>query len=254
MKVMLLAGGFGTRLAEFTELIPKPMVTIGERPILWHIMKTFAHFGHNEFVCCLGYKANIVKDYFLNYRALNGDFTVNLETGSIQQLSPALEDWNITLLETGLNTMTGGRIKRAKDCIGGEPFFLTYGDGVADININELLEFHKQQKKMVTITAVRPLARFGELQIKDNMVVSFAEKPQSQKGWINGGYMIIEPEFFELIDGDHAVLEAEPLETVAKAGELAAFTHEGFWQCMDTKRDKDFLEALWARGEAPWQV
>ena len=200
MKVILLAGGFGTRLSEFTDVIPKPMVPIGGKPILWHIMQTYAHFGHNDFFVALGYKSEIIKDYFLNYRALNSDFTIDLSTGNVRPHQIDAVDWNVTLVNTGDNSMTGGRVKRMQSFIGDETCMLTYGDGVADINLDALLEFHKSHGKMVTISAVRPAARFGELEIVGSKVASFEEKPQLHDGWINGGYFIIEPEFFKLID------------------------------------------------------
>ena len=251
MKVIILAGGFGTRLSEYTNLIPKPMVTIGGKPILWHIMNTYAHFGHNDFYIALGYKSELIKDYFLNYRALNADFTVDLESGDITHHQLESNNWKVTLVNTGVDSMTGGRVKRMQSYIGNEPFLLTYGDGVADINLEELLSFHNDHGKMVTVSAVRPAARFGELEMHGNQVSNFQEKPQLHEGWINGGYFVINPEFFELIDGDTTMLEREPLEKVTKAGELMAYKHNGFWHCMDTKRDHELLESLWDQG-APW--
>ena len=254
MKVVILAGGFGTRLSELTESIPKPMVAVGGRPILWHIMRIYAHFGHKDFFLALGYKASLIKEYFLNYRSLNADLTVDLATGSVSSHQTDDADWKVTLVDTGLSSMTGGRIKRLQPFIGDQTFMLTYGDGVSDIDLDALLEFHRSHCKMVTVTAVHPGARFGELVIDSDRVNSFAEKPQMQHGWINGGYFVIEPEFFELLDGDSTVLEREPLEIAAQMGELMAFRHEGFWQCMDTKRDRDLLEELWLSGEAQWSV
>jgi len=253
MKVILLAGGFGTRLAEYTDVIPKPMVPIGGKPILWHIMQTYAHFGHKDFYIALGYKAEVVKEYFLNYHTFNSDFTVDLASGNISphQTDPA--DWKVTLVNTGDESMTGGRIKRLQKFIGNETFMLTYGDGLADIDLEALLKFHRSHGKMVTISAVRPAARFGELELDGQRVASFQEKPQMHQGWINGGFFIIEPEFFELIDGDSTLLEREPLERATKAGELMAYCHDGFWHCMDTKRDHDLLESMWSKG-APWNV
>lgn len=251
MKVIILAGGFGTRLSEYTNLIPKPMVTIGGKPILWHIMNTYAHFGHNDFYIALGYKSELIKDYFLNYRALNADFTVDLESGDITHHQVESNNWKVTLVNTGADSMTGGRVKRMQSYIGNEPFLLTYGDGVADINLEELLSFHNDHGKMVTVSAVRPAARFGELEMHGNKVSNFQEKPQLHEGWINGGYFVINPEFFELIDGDTTMLEREPLEKATKAGELMAYKHNGFWHCMDTKRDHELLESLWDQG-APW--
>jgi glucose-1-phosphate cytidylyltransferase len=254
MKVIILAGGFGTRLSEYTDSIPKPMVTIGGRPILWHIMNTYSHFGHDDFYLALGYKAQVVKDYFKNYHSLNSDFTVDLSTGEVSTLNQESKDWKVTLVDTGLNSMTGGRIKRLKEYIGNETCLITYGDGVANVNIEELVEFHKQHGKMVTVTAVHPSARFGELGLDGNSVSAFKEKPQTAQGWINGGYFVVEPSFFDLIDGDDTVLEQDPLEAVTKMGQLEAYLHEGYWQCMDTKRDRDNLEELWASNAAPWKV
>ena len=253
MKVIILAGGFGTRLSEYTESTPKPMVTVGGKPILWHIMNTYAKFDHKNFYVALGYKADVIKEYFLNYRALNSDFTVNLSNGSIVEHQQDAVDWKVSLVDTGLNSMTGGRIKRMQNFIGNEPFLLTYGDGVADIDIDSLVKFHKSHGKMVTVSAVHPGARFGELDIDSSVVTSFKEKPQVTQGWINGGYFVIEPEFFNLIEGDNTILEKEPLEKVAQMGELMSYQHDGFWQCMDTKRDRDSLEDLWKTGSAPWK-
>lgn len=251
MKVIILAGGFGTRLSEYTDLIPKPMVSIGGKPILWHIMQTYASFGHKDFYIALGYKADIIKDYFLNYHSLNADFTVDLSSGNIKSHNVKSLDWKVTLADTGDNSMTGGRVKRMKSFIGNETCMITYGDGVADIDIDALINFHKSHGKMVTISAVRPAARFGELEMNGNKVINFQEKPQMHDGWINGGYFIVEPQFFDLIDGDQTMLEREPLEAVTRAGELMAYHHNGFWHCMDTKRDHDLLESLWKKG-APW--
>jgi len=253
MKVAILAGGFGTRLSEYTESIPKPMVTVGGRPILWHIMKTYAHFGYNDFYLALGYKAEVIKDYFLHYHSLNSDFTVDLASGDIQPHQIEETDWRVTLVNTGIETMTGGRIKRLQSFIGDEPFLLTYGDGVADINLDALINFHKSHGKMVTMSAVRPSARFGDLDFDGDRVSSFQEKPQLHEGWINGGFFVCEPELFNYIDDDTQMLEREPLEKVLQAGELMAYKHDGFWQCMDTKRDRDILESLWSQ-EAPWRL
>lgn len=254
MKVVILAGGFGTRLSEYTESIPKPMVTVGGKPILCHIMNTYAKFEHNDFYVALGYKAEVIKEYFLNYRMLNSDFTVDLSNGSCVAHQQDAVNWKVTLVDTGLNSMTGGRVKRMQDFIGSESFLLTYGDGVADINIDALVKFHKSHGKMVTVSAVHPGARFGELSINNNIVTSFKEKPQVSQGWINGGYFVIEPEFFDLIEqGDGTILEKEPLEQAAQMGELMAYQHDGFWQCLDTKRDRDTLENFWETGSAPWK-
>ena len=254
MKVIILAGGFGTRLSEYTGTVPKPMVPVGGRPILWHIMRTYAHFGHKDFYLALGYKAEFIKEYFLNYRSVNSDFTVDLGTGVVEPHQTDEADWRVTLVQTGLDSMTGGRVKRLQSFIGNEPFMLTYGDGVADIDLGALLDFHRSHGKMVTVSAVHPGARFGELVITSDEVKSFQEKPQIGQGWINGGYFVMQPEFFDLIAGDSTILERDPLEEVARMGELMAFRHEGFWQCMDTKRDRDSLEELWQAGNAPWKV
>ena len=252
MKVMILAGGFGTRLSEHTETIPKPMLTIGGKPVLWHIMRTYASFGHKDFYLGLGYKAEVIKEYFLHYRSLNSDFSIDLETGSIEPHQTDDADWRITLVNTGLESMTGGRVKRLASFIGNEPFLLTYGDGVANIDINELIKFHNSHGKMVTVSAVHPSARFGELEMKDNSVRAFQEKPQTKQGWVNGGFFVIEPGFFDLIEGDETILEREPLEQAAKMGELMAYKHDGFWQCMDNIRERDYLDSLIANDKAPW--
>ncbi|MEC9375510.1 MAG: glucose-1-phosphate cytidylyltransferase [Pseudomonadota bacterium] len=253
MKVIILAGGFGTRLAEYTDVIPKPMVQVGGKPILWHIMQIYAHFGHNDFYVALGYKAEIIKKYFLNYRALNTDFTIDLASGNVTQHQVKPIDWKVTLVNTGEASMTGGRVKRMQPYIGNETFMLTYGDGVADIDLDALLAFHRSHGKMITVSSVRPAARFGELEVDGERVVSFQEKRQMHEGWINGGYFVVEPAFFDLIAGDSTFLEREPLEKAAQVGELMAYRHEGFWQCMDTKRDHELLELLWDKG-SPWSV
>jgi glucose-1-phosphate cytidylyltransferase len=253
MKVIILAGGFGTRLAEYTDVIPKPMVRIGNKPIVWHIMQTYANFGHKDFYVALGYKAEVIKEYFLNYRALNSDFKVDLASGVVTPCQVDPVDWQVTLVNTGDVTMTGGRVKRMQSFIGNETCMLTYGDGVADIDLDALLAFHHSHGKMVTISAVRPAARFGELEMDGPRVASFQEKPQLHDGWVNGGFFVIEPAFFDLITGDDTMLERSPLEQATYAGELMAYRHFGFWQCMDTKRDHEILESLWAKG-APWAV
>jgi len=254
MKVVILAGGFGTRLSEYTEDIPKPMVTIGGRPILWHIMKCYASFGYTDFHLALGYKAEVVKEYFLHYRSLNADFTVDLANGEVNSHQTDDIDWRVTLIHTGLNSMTGGRVKRMQPFIDNEPFLLTYGDGLANIDIAALVDFHRKHGKMVTVSAVHPNARFGELDMDGDKVISFEEKPQTKQGWINGGYFVVEPEFFDLIEGDSTILEREPLEKAANMGELMAYRHDGFWQCMDTKRDRDSLEEMWQSGNSPWKT
>lgn len=252
MKVVILAGGFGTRLSELTGEIPKPMVPIGQRPILWHIMNHYAKYGYKEFVLALGYKAEIIKYFFLNYPTLNSDFTIDMRTGDVDWHNRVNEDWKVTLVDTGLKSMTGGRLRRLKSILADEPFLLTYGDGVSDVDIKALVDFHNTSNKMVTVTTVHPGARFGELDIEQNEVRSFKEKPQTTQGWINGGFFVIEPEFLNLISSDDTILEKEPLESVALDGQLSAFKHEGFWQCMDTVRDRNYLEDLWVKGKAPW--
>jgi glucose-1-phosphate cytidylyltransferase len=254
MKVVILAGGFGTRLSEYTSIIPKPMVEIGGKPILWHIMNIYSSYGFNEFVIALGYKSEVIKEYFLNYYALNSDFEVNLANGSISYINELDRNWKIQLIDTGLNTMTGGRVKRLKETIGNEPFMLTYGDAVADVNIKELLDFHNLSGKKATVTAVHPSARFGELELNGGSeVISFQEKPQVNQGWINGGFFIFEPHIFDLISDDSTILEREPLELLAGKKELAAFKHDGFWHCMDTARDRDTLEEIWKSDNILWK-
>jgi glucose-1-phosphate cytidylyltransferase len=228
------------------------MVTIGGKPVLWHIMKIYSNYGHKDFHLALGYKGGIIKDYFLNYRSINSDFTISLDSGVLTTHQKSTVDWNVTLVDTGLNSMTGGRVKRLREFIGNETFLLTYGDGLANININELIAFHKRHGKMITVSAVHPGARFGELELHGDRVLSFSEKPQVTEGWINGGYFVVEPEFFELIEGDSTILEKYPLERAAQLGELRCYRHNGFWQCMDTKRDRDSLEEMWNSGVPPW--
>lgn len=252
MNVVILAGGLGTRISEYTQEIPKPMIPIGGTPIIEHIMQHYAKFNHKDFYLALGYKSTVVKQYFKDYHIHNSDFKINLKTGKLESLNSKNIDLNINLIDTGLHTMTGGRVKRLKDYLKKEPFLLTYGDGLANVNIDELLDFHKNHKKMVTCTAVRPIARFGELNINNKSVYKFTEKPQTGSSWINGGYFVVNPEFLDLIKDDETVLEKEPLEEAAKLGELMAFEHKGFWQCMDTRRDKDYLEELYRSGSAPW--
>lgn len=254
MKVIILAGGFGTRLSEYTTSVPKPMVAIGGKPILWHIMKHYSKYGFNDFYLAAGYKAEVIKEYFLNYRSLSSDFTVNLKNGDVSFLSVENLDWNVSVIHTGLETMTGGRLKRMKEFIKGEPFLLTYGDALANVDIKKLVEFHNSHKKMVTVSAVHPGARFGELEMDGNIVTSFKEKPQVSQGWINGGFFVIQPEFLDLINDDSTILERSPLEEVSRLGELMAYHHEGFWHCMDTKRDRDSLEQLWMNSNAPWTL
>ena len=229
------------------------MITIGNRPILFHIMNIYAHFGHKDFYVALGYKAEVIKDYFLNYRSLNADFTIDLGTSVVNAHKEDEVDWKVTLVNTGQHSMTGGRLKRLKPFIGNETFLLTYGDGLSDVNLDKLINFHKSHGKLITMTAVRPAARFGELELDSDRVISFEEKPQLHDGWINGGFFVIEPEFMELIEGDEIMLEREPLIAAVRQGELMAYRHEGFWQCMDTKRDHELLTKLWETDAAPWK-
>ena len=254
MKVVILAGGLGTRLSEETAVKPKPMVEIGGHPILWHIMHIYATYGFNEFVLALGYKAELIKEYFLNYQALSSDISVNLGSGEVTVHQQASEDWLIHLIDTGARTETGGRLKRLARYLDDETFMMTYGDGVADINIDSLLEFHHGHGKMVTVTAVRPPARFGSLNFDGSLVSRFAEKPQVGDGWINGGFFVIEPEALNCIDGDSTPWEGYPLEKIVSEEQLVAYQHQGFWQCMDTMRDVRLLETLWQEGKAPWKV
>jgi len=255
MKVVILAGGFGTRLSEETDLRPKPMIEIGQKPILWHIMKIYSHFGFNDFIICLGYKGYMIKEYFANYFIHNSDVTIDLENNRIDVHNSNCEPWKVTLIDTGLNTQTGGRIKKVQNYIGNERFMVTYGDGVGDINIKELLEFHKKHGKYATITAVKPPGRFGviDLDERDN-IISFEEKPRGDKAWINGGFFVLEPPIFEYIKGDDTFWEREPLVNLAKDGQLVAYRHYGFWKPMDTLRDKRELEELWNSGKSPWRI
>jgi glucose-1-phosphate cytidylyltransferase len=254
VPVVLLAGGLGTRLREETDVRPKPMVEIGDRPILWHIMKRYASFGFNEFVVCLGYKGDVIKDFFLNYRSRQGGISIELATGKFELHAPQItDDWKVHLLETGADTMTGGRIKQAARFLGRRRFMATYGDGVSDINIGALLAFHEKEGRNGTITAIRPAARFGNLTIDGSSIVDFSEKSQVNEGWINGGFMVFEPEIANVIEDDSTVLERAPLETLASRGQLSAFCHDGFWQCMDTVRDLTLLRQLWDGGSPPWK-
>jgi glucose-1-phosphate cytidylyltransferase len=253
MKVIILAGGLGTRLAEETEIRPKPMVEIGGRPILWHIMKHYCHYGHDEFLVALGYKGELIKRYFLDYALLTGSLMINLGSGQVQRQQGECENWKVHLVETGLLTNTGGRIKQMQSLLN-DTFMLTYGDGVGSVDLDALLRFHRAHDKLVTMTAVRPPARFGGLVIQDNLVTTFIEKPQIGEGWINGGFMVCEPKVFDYIEGDETSFEHDPLVKLAQEGQLAAYQHEGFWQCMDTLREKRLLEDLWQKGNAPWKV
>lgn len=256
MNVVLLAGGLGSRLAEETSLRPKPMVEIGGSPILWHIMSIYAAHGIHDFIVACGYKAEFIKEYFRNFYYHSSDFTVDLRNGSVQALSSSSPDWRVAVIDTGLNTMTGGRLLRLKDRLKGGTFMVTYGDGVADIDVSALLEFHRSHGRLATVTAVRPPARFGGLVFgEDNGVREFSEKPQAQAGWINGGFFVFEPEFLDFItEGDTSILERRPLEAAAQQGQLMAYRHEGFWQPMDTLRERQMLEAHWESGRAPWKV
>lgn len=256
MKVVILAGGFGTRISEESHLKPKPMIEIGEKPILWHIMKYYSSFGHNEFIICCGYKQYVIKEFFADYYLHMSDVTFDFTAENKMTVhTNNTEPWKVTLVDTGLNTMTGGRVKRVKDYIGNEPFLLTYGDGVSDVDINASIEFHKSHNKTATITAIQPGSRFGMLDITDDLSIdNFKEKSIEDGGWINGGFMVLNPEIIDYIEGDSTIFEREPLETVAKEGQLKAYKHNGFWQCMDTLRDKELLEKLWAQDQAAWKV
>jgi glucose-1-phosphate cytidylyltransferase len=255
MKVVILAGGLGTRLREETEYRPKPMVQIGGRPILWHIMKMYSHYGYTDFVLCLGYKGEVIRDYFLNYETRNRDLTVTLGSGKLEIHGNHSEDgWRVTLADTGEKTMTGGRVKRVQKYIAGETFLATYGDGVADIDIESLAAFHRRQGRLATVTAVRPSSRYGELAIEESRVTLFREKPQVAEGWINGGFLVLEPEVFDLIEGDSDTLETGLLARLVERQQLAVYQHEGFWQCMDTYREMQQLDDMWTRDKAPWRV
>jgi glucose-1-phosphate cytidylyltransferase len=255
MKVVLLAGGLGTRLSEETSLRPKPMVEIGGMPILWHIMKIYSSYGYNDFVICLGYKGYLIKEYFANYFLHKSDVTIDLKSNTVKVDDSKAEPWTITLVDTGNESMTGGRIKRIQNQIGYEPFLLTYGDGVSNVDISQLVKFHKSNGKLCTVTAVQPSGRFGALNLTENdQVHSFMEKPKGDGSWINGGFFVCEPEVFNYINGDSTVFEKEPMENIATEGEMIAFKHNGFWKPMDTLRDKHELEADWQSNEAKWKV
>jgi glucose-1-phosphate cytidylyltransferase len=255
MKVVLLAGGFGTRISEESFLKPKPMIEIGGKPILWHIMKHYSYYGHNEFIICAGYKQHIIKEWFANYFIHNCDITFDFSEGDkVIVHNKVFEPWKVSVIDTGLNTMTGGRIKRIKEFIGKETFLMTYGDGLSDIDINASINFHRKHRKLATMTAVQPESRFGVLDIEDELVLAFREKNKIDAGWINGGFMILESKVIDYIDDDTIMFEREPLEKLAKEKELMCYRHKGFWQCMDTLRDKEKLERLWETEEAPWKV
>lgn len=255
MKVLILAGGFGSRLSEETDVRPKPMAEIGGKPILWHIMKHYSYYGFNEFVILLGYKGYYIKEYFANYFLHQSDVTIDLSNNQMQVHNNTSEPWKVTLLDTGLNTMTGGRVKRAKDFINNETFMLTYGDGVADVNLHHLLEFHKKHGKAITMTSVQPEGRFGALETDaNNRIISFMEKPKGDGSWINGGFFVCEPKVIDYIAADETIFEREPLENLAKEGELYSFRHQGFWKCMDTLRDKTQLNEMWNSNQAKWKI
>lgn len=254
MKVVILAGGLGTRLSEETSVKPKPMVTVGGFPIIWHIMKTYSHFGFNEFVLALGYRGDMVKEYFLDHRYLTSDLTISLGTGKVILHEGDRLDWTVHLVDTGLETATGGRLKKVAKWLEGEPFMLTYGDGVADIDITRLVEFHKAQGRLATVTAVRPPARFGGLEFEGDSIRRFSEKPQIGEGWINGGFFVLQPEVLDYISDDQTSWEHEPLERLAADGQLVAYKHDSFWQPMDTLREVRLLESLWSGGKPPWKV
>lgn len=253
MKVVILAGGYGTRISEESYLKPKPMIEIGGRPVLWHIMKHYSHHGLKEFVICCGYKGYMIKEYFANYFLHLSDVTFDMKENKMHVHQNSSDPWKVTLIDTGENTMTGGRIKRVKEYLGKEDFCLTYGDGLSDVDISALLKFHKKHKKLATITATQPPGRFGSLNLKGESVVSFKEKPEGDGNWINGGFFVLNPKCLDLIKGDDTVWEKAPLEELAKKGNLQAFFHKGFWQPMDTMRDKNYLEDLWNKGKAPWK-
>ncbi len=254
MKVAILAGGLGSRLAEETDSRPKPMVEIGGRPILWHIMMHYAHYNFRDFVIGLGYKGEIIKKYMIDYCCLNRDLTVNTGTGRVKMSGCQVEDWRVELIDTGVKTQTGGRIRRLAPYLEKETFMLTWGDGVSDIDLHKLLAFHRRHGRLATLTAVRPTARFGHLEMQGDQIVEFSEKPQTKEGWINGAFFVLEPGVFDYIDGDATHWEKEPLERLARDGQLMAYRHENFWQCMDTLREKRYLESLWDSEKAPWRV
>lgn len=255
MKVVILAGGKGTRISEETEMLPKPMVEIGGKPIIWHIMKLYSSYGFNDFIICLGYKGYMVKEYFSHYFLHMSDMTIDLKTNDIKIHASTSEPWKITLVNTGLETMTGGRLKRIEKYVKGDTFMMTYGDGVSDVNIPNLIKTHKKSKKLATLTAIQTAGRFGLLDIdKKNNIKSFLEKPKTEGSWINAGFFVLEPQIFDYIEGDSATWEKEPLESLARDGQLNAYKHAGFWKCMDTLRDKIELERLWNTGTPPWRI
>ena len=253
MEVVILAGGLGTRLSEETNIKPKPMVEIGGKPMLWHIMKIYENYGFNNFTLALGYKGELIKEYFMNYHSYSSDLEVDLKNGEVSFSNQVSEDWKVSLINTGINSMTGGRLFRLRDKLK-ETFLMTYGDGVSDVDLQKLLKFHKSHGKIATVTAVIPSARFGGMHVDAGKVLNFKEKPQSGSGWINGGFFIFEPTIFDYLDDDTTVLEREPMEKLVNDGELMAYQHHGYWQCMDTIRDRESLQEIWASGNAPWLV
>lgn len=257
MKVVILAGGLGTRISEESYLKPKPMIEIGDKPILWHIMKGYSHYGFHDFILCLGYKGNLVKEFFTNYYLYMSDVTFDFtDSGHMKVHENVAEPWTVTLVDTGLNTQTGGRLACVQKYIGNEPFMLTYGDGVSDVDLTALVEYHQSHGKLLTVTAVQPGGRFGVMDIdeSDNAVRSFEEKAKEDGGWVNAGFMVAQPEVFGYLEGDDCILERQPMKRLSSDGQMRAFKHGGFWQCMDTQRDKGRLEQLWASGSAPWKV
>ena len=254
MKAVILAGGLGTRISEESHLKPKPMIEVGGKPILWHILKIYSHHGINDFIICLGYKGYIIKEYFANYFLHMSDVAFDMQNNEMKVLQKKAEPWRITLVDTGENTLTGGRLRRVKEHIGNETFCFTYGDGVTDLDIGQLVDFHKTRGALATVTAIQPPGRYGALEISDNIVKNFQEKPAGDGSWINGGFFVLEPKVIDLIEGDNSSWEQEPLMRLATEGQLQAFQHRGFWQAMDTLRDKNRLEELWAAGKAPWKV
>jgi glucose-1-phosphate cytidylyltransferase len=254
MKVVILAGGLGTRLGEETELMPKPMVAIGDKPILWHIMKTYSHYGLNDFIVCLGYKGHVIKDYFTNYVSHTSDVTINLRSGDTTYHARQAEPWSVTLVDTGINSQTGGRLRRIRSYIGQAPFCMTYGDGVSDVDLHKLISYHKNHGKLATVTSVTPPGRWGALKIDKDKVTGFFEKVETEGSFINAGYFVLQPQVFDLIDNDETIWEQEPMRRLTENGELMAYRHHGFWQCMDNPREKRDLEKYWQSGRAPWKV